>query len=257
MQVIFSFIQTSFNRPRCYPGCCWQPSTDRLLFTNTQRRKRVSRAKQGWLDRSGEDCPAQTDRLHSGDTVALCQASRALLILKREVREQLCTGHVSLFSLVSLYIMYKEYSDWCCEPSVSSSHKRFCAKEIQHCLDELWEIVIMLPAPVLPCIGVVKVHWPTVSWKETDKWDTEFNSKNTLVLIYSIHQFLQICICQKPIYLKVGLWNFWKKKKPNLPLANEKYNSLKIKCTLAQFYALRGFAATHMVLVWPVVVSQL
>lgn len=127
------------------------------------------RAKQGWTDRSGEDCLALTDLLHSGDTVALCQASRALLILQREVRERLCTGHVSLFSLVSLYIMYKEYSDPRRAPSVGASHARLCAKEVKHRLDELWEIVIVLPAPVLPCVGVVEVHWPTVSWKETDK----------------------------------------------------------------------------------------
>ncbi len=74
-------------------------------------------------------------------------------------------GHVSPFPLVSLYIMYKEYSDRRCALSVGASHARFCAKEVEHRLDELWEIVIVLPAPVLPCVGVVEVHWPTVSWK--------------------------------------------------------------------------------------------
>lgn len=51
--------------------------------------------------------------------------------------------------------------------SVSASHARVCAKVVEHRLDELGEIVIVLPAPVLPCVGVVEVHRPTVSWKET------------------------------------------------------------------------------------------
>lgn len=52
--------------------------------------------------------------------------------------------------------------------SVSASHARVCAKVVEHRLDELREVVIVLPAPVLPCVGVVEVHRPTVGWKETE-----------------------------------------------------------------------------------------
>lgn len=73
---------------------------------NLKRRKGAQEIKAG-VD--GQECWGLSGphRLHSRDTMALCQASRALLILQREVRERLCTGHVSLLSLVSLYIMYK------------------------------------------------------------------------------------------------------------------------------------------------------
>lgn len=159
----------SFHRPRCYPWYC------RQTFHWPTALGKESKAGVDGQERGGLSSPHWP--LHSGDTVALCQASRALLILQREVRERLCTGHVSPFSLVSLYIMYKEYSDRRCAPSVGASHARFCAKEVKHRLDEFWEIVVVLPAPVLPCVGVVEVHWPTVSWEETDKRDIEFNLK--------------------------------------------------------------------------------
>lgn len=135
-------------------------SSPNLQGEKRGKESKVGGDRQEWGGLSSPRWP-----LHSEDTVALCQASRALLILQREVRERLCTGHVSLFALVILYTMYKEYLDRCHAPSVSTSHARICAKEIEHRLDELWEIVIVLPAPVLPCVGVVKVHWPTVSWK--------------------------------------------------------------------------------------------
>lgn len=156
------FIQTSFHRPCCDPWCCWQPSSGRLLFTkfSKEKKSKVKGDRQEWGRLSSPRWP-----LHSEDTVALRKASRALMILQREVRERLCTGHVTLFSLVILYTMYKEHFDRYRVPSVSMSHARVCAKIVEHCLDELWEIIIVLPAPVLPCIRVIKVHWPTVSWK--------------------------------------------------------------------------------------------
>lgn len=66
--------------------------------------------------------------------------------------------------------MYKEYStnsSECCAASVSAGHELLHANEVEHRLDEFWEVVIVFPAPVVPCVGVVKVHGPTVSCRET------------------------------------------------------------------------------------------
>lgn len=62
----------------------------------------------------------------------------------------------------------KKYYDWCRVASVKTSHACFWAKEVEHRLNEFWEIIIVFPGPVIPCIGVIKVHRPAVSWKGTD-----------------------------------------------------------------------------------------
>lgn len=101
-----------------------------------------------------------------------------------------------LYSLWSVFTLCtKEYTNQCCVPSVSMSHAGICTQVVKHRLDELWEIVIVLPAPVPPCIGVIKVHWPTVSWKETR--DTKFILTN-----------------YRSVFVK-----------HNFPLANENYKS--------------------------------
>lgn len=48
--------------------------------------------------------------------------------------------------------------------SVGPSHAGVCAEEVEHRLDEVGQVVVVLPAPVLPRVGVIKVHRPTVSW---------------------------------------------------------------------------------------------
>lgn len=93
--------------------------------------------------------------LRSDDSAALQQV--------REARQRLRPWHVSLFSLVSRYTMYKEHSKTSAA-SVSASQARVCAKVVEHCLDQLWQVIVVLPAPVLPRVGVIEVHWPTVSW---------------------------------------------------------------------------------------------
>lgn len=60
--------------------------------------------------------------------------------------------------------MYKERSKKA-RALVSAGHARVCAKVVEHCLDQLWQVVVVLPAPVPPRVGVVEIHWPTVSWK--------------------------------------------------------------------------------------------
>lgn len=71
-----------------------------------REQSRVDRQERG-----GEgDCLARTDFTfcrHGG----LVSGKQSPSDVQREVREPLCTGHVSLFSLVSFYIMYKQYSD--------------------------------------------------------------------------------------------------------------------------------------------------
>lgn len=74
--------------------------------------RKIGKREQSRVDRQeqGKDCLARTDFTfcrHGG----LVSGKQSPSDLQREVREQLCTGHVSLFSLVSLYIMYKQYSD--------------------------------------------------------------------------------------------------------------------------------------------------
>lgn len=121
----------------------------RLLLTPLEEAKEAGESpKQG--GRSGLSWP-----LHSNDSAALCQA--------REAREWLHACHISLFSLVSLYTMHKERSKKACA-LVSASHVRVCTKVVEHCLNQLWQVVVVLPAPILPRVGVVEIHWPTVSW---------------------------------------------------------------------------------------------
>lgn len=164
MHVIF-FIHTSFDRPRCHPRYCWQPFTGQLLFTKSPRGQRWEREKQGEIDRSGEDCPARDDH-YILRTRQPCARQAEPFWFYREKWENDYVQATYLYSLWSFFTLCTNNNRTdAAFPSVSTSHARISAKDVKHCLDELWEIVIVLPAPVLPCIGVVKVHWPTVSWK--------------------------------------------------------------------------------------------
>lgn len=136
-----------------WPPCWTRPHLPLQTALDWPRRTGMNQNwesyNQGGL--SGPNCP-----LHSDDSAALYQVG--------EARQWLHPSHFSLFSLVSLYTMYKEHSKTAAV-SVSASQAGVCAKVVEHCLDQLWQVVVVLPAPVLPRIGVIEIHWPTVSCK--------------------------------------------------------------------------------------------
>lgn len=143
------FIQARFPRPPC-----WTPDHPALETAPNRPSRRPK--KQNWESLKQSGSPGPSWPLQSDDSAALCQV--------REAREWLHVCHISLFFLVSLYTMYKERSKKVCT-LVSASHTRVRAKVVEHRLDQLWQVVVVLPAPVLPRVGVVEIHWPTVSWK--------------------------------------------------------------------------------------------
>ena len=152
-------------------GCCW-PSfhwRDRPS-TRCPSRKKGKESGAG-VDRQEQGGLSSLRRLlHSGDTMALWQASRALLILQREVRERLCTSHVPLilFGQSIPSVRRRTLEDrW--PRSVSASHERLHAKVVEHRLDELREVVVVFPAPVFPRVAVVEDHRPTVGWRTTER----------------------------------------------------------------------------------------
>lgn len=57
---------------------------------------------------------------------------------------------------------------WLTQALVCLSHARFCPDEVQHGLTQLREVIVVLPAPVVACIAVIKVHWPAISWKRAE-----------------------------------------------------------------------------------------
>lgn len=85
---------------------------------------------------------------------------------ERSERTAVC-GTLLLYSLWSFFTLCtkNQQTD---AASVNVSHAGICAEEVEHCLDQVREVVVVLPAPVLSCVGVVEVHRPTVGWESTE-----------------------------------------------------------------------------------------
>lgn len=53
--------------------------------------------------------------------------------------------------------------------SVGAGHARVRPEVVEHGLDQLRQVVVVLPAPVLPRVGVVEIHRPAVGWRRRRK----------------------------------------------------------------------------------------
>lgn len=70
--------------------------------------------------------------------------------------------------------------------SVSVDQAPVCVEVVEHRLDELREVVVVLPAPVVPRVGIVEVHRPTVGWEETDRQALIHDLKSLSTFSFSV-----------------------------------------------------------------------
>lgn len=99
-------------------------------------------------------------------------------------RRERKTMYRQCFSVLwAVFTVCTQNTPACCRfgLSVGASHAFLWANVVEHCLDEFWEVVVVLPAPVFPCVCVVEVHWPAVGCNEKN-----YNKKSILYLAMPI-----------------------------------------------------------------------